>query len=140
MYFNRNQSPPRRATGRPTDDRPTTDRRPTASSKRASLDDDDDDAARAKREMADTLKKIQDFLKKTHDDALVKAKKPIAIVAMVLNIVFPGVGTLVACVTVNKTFEGLKCFAMMWLMCFVLFVGWVWSIVHGVQLFMKASA
>jgi hypothetical protein len=34
----------------------------------------------------------------------------------------------------------LKCFAMMWLMCFVFFVGWVWSIVHGVQLFMKASA
>jgi hypothetical protein len=26
------------------------------------------------------------------------------------------------------------------LMCFVFFVGWVWSIVHGVQLFMKASA
>ena len=90
--------------------------------------------------MSDTLKKIQDFLRKTHDDALVKAKKPIAIVAMVLNIIFPGVGTLVACVTANKTFEGLKCFAMMWLMCFLFFVGWVWSIVHGVQLFMKASA
>ena len=79
-------------------------------------------------------------MRKTHDDALVKAKKPIAIVAMVLNIIFPGVGTLVACVTANKTFEGLKCFAMMWLMCFAFFVGWVWSIVHGVQLFMKASA
>jgi hypothetical protein len=24
------------------------------------------------------------------------------------------------------------------LMCFVFFVGWVWSVVHGVQLVMKA--
>jgi hypothetical protein len=90
--------------------------------------------------MADTLKKIQDFLVKTHDDALVKAKKPIALLAMVLNFFIPGIGTLVACVTVNKTFEGAKCFALMWLMCFVFFVGWVWSIIHGVQIFMKACA
>jgi len=88
--------------------------------------------------MAGALRQIQDFLTKTHDDALVKAKLPLFLVALFANFFFPGSGTLVACVTVNKTFEGAKCFAMMWLMCFVFFVGWVWSVVHGVQLVMKA--
>ena len=88
--------------------------------------------------MAGALTQIQVFLTKTHDDALVKAKKPVAFVALTLNVFFPGLGTLVACVTMNKTFEGAKCFAMMWLTCFVFLVGWVWSVVHGVQLVMKA--
>ena len=87
--------------------------------------------------MAGALRQIQDFLTKTHDDALVKAKLRVFL-ALFANFFFPGSGTLVACVTVNKTFEGAKCFAMMWLMCFVFFVGWVWSVVHGVQLVMKA--
>lgn len=67
-----------------------------------------------------------------YDDVFVKVKKLIVIVVMVLNIIFFGVGMFVVCVIVNKMFEGLKCFVMMWLMCFVFFVGWVWSIVYGV--------
>jgi hypothetical protein len=40
---------------------------------------------------------------------------------------------------VDKAKEGLVALLMMWLMTFVFFVGWVWSIVHGVQILMKSE-
>mgnify|MGYP004361784605 FL=1 len=85
-------------------------------------------------------KSIGDFLQNTHMNALCKAKKPIAILALVANVFLPGVGTFIACVTCDKAMDGLICLAMMWLMCFVFLVGWVWSIVHGVQLVMRATS
>lgn len=81
---------------------------------------------------------VVDFVKKTHEDAIVKVEKNVAIAAMLLNVFFPGIGTLVACIVADKTMEGLKCFACMWLMCLVFFVGWVWSIWHGVLILKKA--
>ena len=79
-------------------------------------------------------------MKKTHNDALVKVSKGLSIGVFVLNIVFPGIGTLIACLAAGKAAEGVMCFLMMWLMCFVFFVGWIWSIVHGFQIFQKSSA
>ena len=80
---------------------------------------------------------VVDFIKKTHEDAVVRVGKNVAIAALLLNVFFPGIGTLVACIVADKTMEGLKCFACMWLMCLVFFVGWVWSIWHGVLILKK---
>lgn len=85
-----------------------------------------------------SLQKVNDFLKKTHHDALVKVSKGLSIVVFLLNIFFPGVGTLVACLLAGKVAEGVVCFLMMWLMCFVFFVGWLWSIVHGFLILQKS--
>ena len=85
-------------------------------------------------------KSVVDFLQNTHTNALCKAKKPVAMVALVQNVFLPGVGTFIACVTCEKAMDGLICLAMMWLMCFVFLVGWVWSIVHGVQLLMRSMS
>ena len=87
-----------------------------------------------------SIRKATDFVKKTHNDALVKVSKGLSIGVFVLNIVFPGIGTLIACLAAGKAAEGVMCFLMMWLMCFVFFVGWIWSIVHGFQIFQKSSA
>ena len=84
------------------------------------------------------IEKVARFFKTVHDEALVVVQKPIGILAMALNIFVPGTGTLVACVVAGKVKEGIVCFAMMWLMTFVFLVGWVWSVVHGVQIFLKA--
>ena len=81
---------------------------------------------------------VVNFIKKTHEDAVVRVGKNVAIAALLLNVFFPGIGTLVACIVADKTMEGLKCFACMWLMCLVFFVGWVWSIWHGVLILKKA--
>ena len=81
---------------------------------------------------------VVDFIKKTHEDAVVKVGKNVAIAALLLNILFPGIGTLVACVVADKTVAGIKCFACMWLMCLVFLVGWVWSVWHGVLILRKA--
>lgn len=81
---------------------------------------------------------VVDFIKKTHEDAVVKVGKNVAIAALLLNIFFPGIGTLVACVVADKTVAGIKCFACMWLMCLVFLVGWVWSVWHGVLILRKA--
>lgn len=80
-----------------------------------------------------------EFIKKTHNDALVTVKQPLAIGCLVLNVLFPGVGTAIACLKVDKAKEGLIALLMMWLMTFVFFVGWIWSIVHGVQILMKSE-
>jgi len=79
-----------------------------------------------------------DFFKKTHNEALVSVNKPVAVLVALMNCFFPGSGTLVACIIADKAKEGIICFAMMWLMTFVFFIGWVWSIVHGVQILMKS--
>jgi len=89
----------------------------------------------AKQKFAD----FTEFIKKTHNDALVTVKQPLAIGCLVLNVLFPGVGTAIACIKVDKAKEGLVALLMMWLMTFVFFVGWVWSIVHGVQILMKSE-
>lgn len=98
--------------------------------------------AREQKEQTTTrvmsLQKVNDFLKKTHHDALVKVSKGLSIVVFLLNIFFPGVGTLVACLLAGKVAEGVVCFLMMWLMCFVFFVGWLWSIVHGFLILQKS--
>ena len=78
------------------------------------------------------------FFKTTHDEALVAVQKPIGVLAMVLNVLLPGTGTLVACIVAGKIKEGIVCFAMMWLMTFVFLAGWVWSVVHGVMIFLKS--
>ena len=46
------------------------------------------------------------FIKETHEDAVVKVGKNVAIAALLLNIFFPGIGTLVACVVADKTVAG----------------------------------
>mgnify|MGYP000120032590 FL=1 len=63
------------------------------------------------------------FIKKTPNVALVTVKQPLAIGCLVLNVLFPGVGTAIACLKVDKAKEGLIALLMMWLMTFVFFVG-----------------
>jgi hypothetical protein len=86
------------------------------------------------------IDKIVQFFKTVHEEALVTVQKPIGVLAMVFNFFVPGTGTLVACVVAGKIKEGIVCFAMMWLMTFVFLVGWVWSVVHGVMIFLKSNS
>ena len=80
---------------------------------------------------------VVDFIKKTHEDAVVKVGKNVAIAALLLNIFFPGIGTLVACVVADKTVAGIKCFAHVADVS-RLPRGMVWSVWHGVLILRKA--
>ena len=81
----------------------------------------------------------KDAILKFCKDAVVKLDKWVAIVLFIVNIVFPSIGTMIsACCGKKFHKEALIVGLCQFLTCFV-FVGWVWSIVHGVWLVKEAN-
>ena len=71
--------------------------------------------------------------------AVVKVAPPMHIVLFILNIIFPGLGTMIsACITPKFNGDALLYGILQWLFCWTV-VCWIWSIVHGYWIFEKGS-
>ena len=70
--------------------------------------------------------------------AAVKVDPPLHIILFIVNIVFPGWGSMIsACV--GKKFEAnALIFGILQCVFFWTIVGWIWSIVHGYWIFEKS--
>lgn len=66
--------------------------------------------------------------------------KPIAIVILVINIIFPGIGTmLLSCI--GGTFKREHLFVgLAQLVLAICVIGWIWSILWGVFLVLKSTS
>jgi Na+-driven multidrug efflux pump len=64
-----------------------------------------------------------------------------ALVVFLLNIFFPGTGTIVAGILSggDKVKNNVIVGILQWLLCFIL-IGWIWSIVTGYQIYKIAKA
>ena len=71
--------------------------------------------------------------------AVVKLDRCLAITCLILNIFFPGVGTMVSACGGKDFNSDALIFGILQLLTAFLIVGWIWSIVHGVWLVDKAS-
>ena len=72
-------------------------------------------------------------------DAVVKLDKTLAIVCLVLNIILPGVGTMISACTGSDFNATALIYGVLQLLTAWLIVGWIWSIVHGIWLVDKSS-
>ena len=63
-------------------------------------------------------------------------EKNMGIVTLVVNIFFPGIGTIVAGVVGNKPMIGR---GIAQLLLAIILVGWIWAIVTGVQVLQNAT-
>ena len=78
----------------------------------------------------------------TCEDSVTKCDKTIGLICLILNIIpfTSGVGTMVSACANKGDFNGSAlCFGILQLLTAFLLVGWIWSIVHGVWIFQKAS-
>lgn len=64
-------------------------------------------------------------------------RKPWGIICLVMNIFLPGTGTMMA--ASNQEVPRYFVFGLLQLLLFWTVVGWVWSIVVGVLIFVKAE-
>ena len=70
--------------------------------------------------------------------AVVKVKKPLHIVLFILNIFFPGWGSMISACCDKKFNSNAFLFGLLqFLFCWTL-VCWIWSIIHGYWIFEKA--
>ncbi len=65
-------------------------------------------------------------------------RKPWGIICLVLNIFLPGTGTMVA--AGNQEDKTYLIFGVIQLLTSILLIGFLWSIVTGVLIFMKSEA
>lgn len=88
--------------------------------------------------MSEAVDKTKGWFQK-QKDLIPVTSKVIAIILLVLNIFFPGVGTLImACVGGQFMCEHIICGVLQILLAFII-IGWVWSIVWGVFLLLRAN-
>ena len=72
-------------------------------------------------------------------DSVVKLDKGLAIVCLILNIIFPGVGTMISACTGSKFNQLALIYGILQLLTAFLIVGWIWSIVQGIWILEKSS-
>ena len=70
---------------------------------------------------------------------VVKLPENLALVLLIINIIFPGVGTMVSGCAGDKVECNVILIGLLQLVTAPLIVGWVWSIFHGVWLWQKAK-
>ena len=83
-----------------------------------------------------------DMQKQAHGcikDSIVKVPKDWALVVLIVNIIFPGIGTIIAgyCdggINTNCLGVGILQMLTAWLI-----IGWIWSIWWGVQIYEKSK-
>ena len=71
--------------------------------------------------------------------AVVKVDPPLHLILFIVNIIFPGWGTMIsACV--GKKFEATTLiFGLLQMFLFWTIIGWIWSIVHGYWIYEKSA-
>ena len=70
---------------------------------------------------------------------VLKVEKNLALVILILNIIFPGLGTLITAFVAGEfnVTVLLVAIAQAFLACIL--VGWIWSILHGVWVYNKSK-
>ena len=73
------------------------------------------------------------------DKSVVKVDKTMALILLIVNILFSGIGTMIsACI--GPEFNSMALiFGILQLICTFLIFGWCWSIYHGVLIYKKAE-
>ena len=72
------------------------------------------------------------------DEVIATTDETMAIVCLVLNIILPGVGTMVNAYYSKYTCTGI-CFGILQMITSIILIGWVWSIVYGVKIMNKSK-
>ena len=71
---------------------------------------------------------------------VVKLPKNTALILMIVNIILPGIGTMISGCLVKKIQCNVILIGLLQLVLVpVLLIGWIWSILHGIWLFQKAK-
>mmetsp|Transcript_25619 Transcript_25619/g.24913 ORF Transcript_25619/g.24913 Transcript_25619/m.24913 type:complete len:80 (+) Transcript_25619:2-241(+) len=72
------------------------------------------------------------------DESIAKMDQSMAIVCLVLNILIPGIGTMINACYHEKPAAGV-CYGILQLLTCWIIVGWIWAIVYGVKIMEKAN-
>jgi hypothetical protein len=73
------------------------------------------------------------------DNVPTVTRSPIGILALILNIVLPGIGTIVAGVIAKESMVRDIIIGVLQLVLSGLLIGWIWSVIWGVLIFQKSS-
>eukprot|EP00301_Raphidiophrys_heterophryoidea_P014510 c22933_g1_i1.p1 GENE.c22933_g1_i1~~c22933_g1_i1.p1 ORF type:complete len:105 (+),score=22.22 c22933_g1_i1:1-315(+) len=69
-----------------------------------------------------------------------KVSKTMGIVVLILNIILPGIGSIIAGLMGNSRDRGCALAGVFQLLTAFFIVGWIWSIVWGIKIHSKANS
>lgn len=73
------------------------------------------------------------------DDAIAATDKGLAIVCLLFNIFFPGVGTIINACMGDAPVAGIIYGILQMFTIVFFFAGWIWSIVYGAKIVQKSN-
>mmetsp|Transcript_41923 Transcript_41923/g.30776 ORF Transcript_41923/g.30776 Transcript_41923/m.30776 type:complete len:94 (+) Transcript_41923:37-318(+) len=71
------------------------------------------------------------------DHAIAKTDQTVALICLILNIFWPGLGTIINAIYHEQPCEGIVYGILQMLTC-IFIVGWIWSIVYGCKILDKS--
>ena len=73
------------------------------------------------------------------DHAIAATDKGLATICLILNIFFPGVGTIINACMGDSPVSGIIYGILQMITIVFFFAGWIWSIVYGVKILNKSN-